>query len=49
MGSEAVTFDPVAAVLLVVFVLALFRWKQSVMRVIAASAVAGFLLKSLPL
>jgi chromate transporter len=42
-------FDPMAAVLLVVFALALFRWKQSVMRVIAASAVAGFLLKSLPL
>ncbi len=42
-------FDPIAAVLLVVSTLALFRWKQSVIRVIAASAAAGLLLKTLPL
>jgi hypothetical protein len=39
----------VAAFLLVVSALALFRWKQSVIRVIAASAAAGLLLKILPL
>ena len=38
------TFGAVAAAMLVVSALALFRWKQSVMRVIAASAVAGLLL-----
>jgi chromate transporter len=42
-------FDPFAAALLLVSALALFRWKQSVVRVIAASAAAGLLLKMLPL
>jgi chromate transporter len=42
-------FDPVAAVLLVVSALALFRWKQSVIRVVVASAAVGLLLKLLPL
>ncbi len=42
-------FDPVAAALLVVSALALFRWKQSVIRVIVASAAAGLLLKLFPL
>lgn len=38
------TFDWVAAALLAVSAWALFRWKQSVMRVIAASAAAGLVL-----
>jgi chromate transporter len=42
-------FDPVAAALLVVSALALFRWKQSVIRVIAASAAVGLLLRFVPL
>ena len=40
------TFDGVAAALLAVSAWALFHWKQSVIRVIAASAVAGLLLSS---